>query len=134
MTPINKIKPKHLDFILHGTDKKIHFQYQSKSSDSRWEYTDYFEGVLDNLHRIFMETDSEAKREWLKQFMLQTPCNSCHGKKLKPEALAVKINGNGIMDVCDLSIDACYDFFQNLKLTETESYIARDVLKEIKAR
>ncbi|MFB3152605.1 MAG: excinuclease ABC subunit UvrA [Nitrosopumilaceae archaeon] len=134
MTPINKIKPKHLNFILHGTDKKIHFQYQSKSSDSRWEYTDYFEGVLDNLHRIFMETDSEAKREWLKQFMLQTPCNSCHGKKLKPEALAVKINGNGIMDVCDLSIDACYDFFQNLKLTETESYIARDVLKEIKAR
>ncbi len=134
MTPINKIKPKHLDFILHGTDKKIHFQYQSKSSDSRWEYTDYFEGVLDNLHRIFMETDSEAKREWLKQFMLQTPCNSCHGKKLKPEALAVKINGNGIMDVCDLSIDACYDFFQNLKLTETESYIARDVLKEIKER
>jgi len=81
-----------------------------------------------------METDSESKREWLKQFMRDTPCTSCNGKKLKPESLAVKINDKGIMDVCDLSIDKCYDFFANIKLTETETYIARDVLKEIKER
>jgi len=134
MTPINQIKPKQLEAILHGTDKMINYKYQSKSSDSYWEYSDKFEGVLNNLHRIFMETESESKREWLKQFMLNTPCNSCNGKKLKPEALAVTVNGKGIMEVCDLSIDECYDFFQNLKLTETESYIARDVLKEIKER
>ena len=134
MTPINELKSRQLDAILHGTDKMINFEYESKSSDSYWKYTNYFEGVLKNLHRIFMETESESKREWLKQFMRQTPCKSCHGKKLKPEALAVTINGKGIMDVCDLSIDACYDFFQNLKLSETEAYIARDVLKEIKDR
>ena len=134
MTPINELKSRQLDAILHGTDKMINFEYESKSSDSYWKYTDYFEGVLKNLHRIFMETESESKREWLKQFMRQTPCKSCHGKKLKPEALAVLINGKGIIDVCDLSIDACYDFFQNLKLSETEAYIARDVLKEIKGR
>ena len=134
MTPINELKSRQLDAILHGTDKMINFEYESKSSDSYWKYTNYFEGVLENLHRIFMETESESKREWLKQFMRQTPCKSCHGKKLKPEALAVLINGKGIMDVCDLSIDACYDFFQNLKLSETEAYIARDVLKEIKER
>jgi len=134
MTPINKMKSKHLEAILHGSDKMINYKYQSKSSDSYWEYTDRFEGVLNNLHRIFMETESESKREWLKQFMLNTPCNSCNGRKLKPEALAVTVNGKGIMDVCDLPIDECYDFFQNLKLTETESYIARDVLKEIKER
>ena len=134
MTPINELKSRQLDAILHGTDKMIKFEYESKSSDSYWKYTNYFEGVLKNLHRIFMETESESKREWLKQFMRQTPCKSCHGKKLKPEALAVLINGKGIMDVCDLSIDACYDFFQNLKLSETEAYIARDVLKEIKDR
>ena len=81
-----------------------------------------------------METDSEAKREWLKQFMRDTPCNVCNGKKLKQESLAVKINEKGIMDVCDLSIDHCFDFFSNLKLSETEQYIARDVLKEIKER
>ena len=134
MTPINKIKPQHLKIILNGTDELINFQYQSKSSDSYWEHTDDFEGVLGNLERVFMETDSEAKREWLKQFMLDTPCKACKGRKLKPEALAVKINGRGIMNVCDLSIDECYNFFQKLKLTETEAYIARDVLKEIKGR
>lgn len=134
MTPINKLTPKQLRVILYGTDQRIHFRYESKSSDSSWEYTDAFEGVLDNLQRVFMGTDSEAKREWLKQFMRDTPCNGCNGKKLKPEALAVKINSMNIMDVCDLSIDACYEFFNKLKLTETEQYIARDVLKEIKER
>ena len=134
MTPFNKLKPKQLEVILDGTDKMIKYKYESKSSDSYWEYTDRFEGVLNNLHRIFIETESESKREWLKQFMLDTPCKSCNGQKLKPEALAVTVNGKGIMGVCDLSIEECYDFFQNLKLTETESYIARDVLKEIKER
>jgi excinuclease ABC subunit A len=134
MTPIEKISPKHLRIILHGSNDLIDFKYQSKSGDSSWQYTDAFEGVLVNLQRSFMETDSESKREWLKQFMRDTPCTSCNGKKLKPESLAVKINDKGIMDVCDLSIDQCYDFFATLKLTENEQYIARDVLKEIKER
>ena len=134
MTPIGKISPKHLKIILHGSNDLIDFKYQSKSGDSSWQYTDAFEGVLVNLQRSFMETDSESKREWLKQFMRDTPCTVCHGKKLKPESLAVKINDKGIMDVCDLSIDHCYDFFSTLKLTENEQYIARDVLKEIKER
>ncbi|MDX1595900.1 MAG: excinuclease ABC subunit UvrA [Nitrosopumilaceae archaeon] len=134
MTPINKIKQKHLDIILHGTNDLIDFRYSSKTGDSSWQYTDAFEGVLENLHRVFMETDSDSKREWLKQFMRDTPCNECNGKKLKPESLAVKVNGKGIMDICDLSIDNCYDFFSTLKLNATEKYIARDILKEIKER
>ena len=87
-----------------------------------------------NLQRVFVETDSESKREWLKQFMRDTHCTTCDGKKLKPESLAVTINDLGIMDVCDLSITNCFDFFSNLKLTETEQHIARDILKEIKER
>jgi len=134
MTPIEKIAPKHLRIILHGSNDLIDFKYRSKSGDSSWQYTDAFEGVLVNLQRSFMETDSESKREWLKQFMRDTPCTICNGKKLKPESLAVKINDKGIMDVCDLSIDQCYDFFATLKLTENEQYIARDILKEIKER
>ncbi len=134
MTPIEKILPKHLKIILHGSNDLIDFKYQSKSGDSSWQYTDAFEGVLVNLQRSFMETDSESKREWLKQFMRDTPCTVCHGKKLKPESLAVKINDKGIMDVCDLPIDHCYDFFSTLQLTENEQYIAKDVLKEIKER
>ena len=134
MTPISKIKPKHLKIILHGSDDMIDFNYRSKSGDSSWQYTNAFEGVLENLQRVFMETDSESKREWLKQFMRDTPCNVCDGKKLKPESLAVKINDKGIMDICDMSIDHCYDFFSTLTLTENEQYIARVVLKEIKER
>ena len=134
MTPIEKIKPKHFDIIMNGTDDLIDFNYRSKSGDSSWQHTNVFEGVLANLQRVFLETDSESKREWLKQFMRDTPCNICNGKKLKPESLAVKINEQGIMDVCDMSIDNCYDFFSTLKLTENEQYIARDVLKEIKER
>ena len=134
MTPIEKIAPKHLRIILHGSSDLIDFKYSSKSGDSSWQYTNAFEGVLVNLQRSFMETDSESKREWLKQFMRDTPCTVCNGKKLKPESLAVKINDKGIMDVCDLSIDHCYDFFSTLTLTENEQYIARDVLKEIKER
>ncbi|HET8719996.1 MAG TPA: excinuclease ABC subunit UvrA, partial [Candidatus Nitrosotenuis sp.] len=134
MTPINKIKPEHLKIILHGTDQTIQYKYESRTSDSYWEYTNSFEGVLNTLHRIFMDTDSESKRDWLKKFMRDTPCNVCNGKKLKPEALAVKVNGMGISEVCDLSVDECYDFFKNIKLTETEKYIARDVLKEVTER
>jgi len=134
MTPINEIKSKHLKIILHGTDDLIDFNYRSKSGDSSWNYTNAFEGVLGNLHRVFMETESESKREWLKQFMQDTPCNVCDGKKLKPESLGVTINDMGIMDVCDLPINNCYNFFSTLKLTENEQHIARDVLKEIKER
>jgi len=134
MTPIEKIIPKHLQIILHGTNDLIDFKYSSKSGDSSWQYTNAFEGVLINLQRSFMETESESKREWLKQFMRDTPCTACNGKKLKPESLAVKINEKGIMDVCDLSIDHCFDFFSTLQLSENEQYIARDVLKEIKER
>ena len=134
MTPINKMKSKQINIILHGTDDVLKFSYESINSDSFWEYTDAFEGVLNNLQRKFMQTDSEAKREWLKQFMRDTPCITCKGKKLKHEALSVKINSKNIMDVCDLSIDSSYEFFNNLKLTETEQFIARDVLKEIKER
>jgi excinuclease ABC subunit A len=134
MTPIEKIAPKHLRIILHGSNDMIDFKYRSKSGDSSWQYTNSFEGVLVNLQRSFMETDSESKREWLKQFMRDTPCTVCNGKKLKPESLAVEVNDKGIMDVCDLSIDHCYDFFSTLTLTENEQYIARDVLKEIKER
>jgi len=134
MTPIEKIIPKHLQIILHGTNDLIDFKYSSKSGDSSWQYTNAFEGVLINLQRSFMETESESKREWLKQFMRDTPCTACNGKKLKPESLAVKINEKGIMDVCDLSIDHCFDFFSTLQLNENEQYIARDVLKEIKER
>ncbi|TLX81708.1 MAG: excinuclease ABC subunit UvrA [Thaumarchaeota archaeon] len=134
LTPINKMNPKQLQIILYGTDEVVKFSYESQTTDSKWQYTNTFSGVIPSLHRNFVETDSESKREELRKFMRETPCNSCMGRRLKDEALAVRINEKSIMDVCDFSIDACYDFFQSLKLSDTEKYIAKSVLKEILSR
>ncbi|OLE40355.1 MAG: excinuclease ABC subunit A [Thaumarchaeota archaeon 13_1_20CM_2_38_5] len=134
MTPINKMSPKQLQVILYGTDERVRFSYEAQTTDSRWQYTNTFSGVIPNLQRNFAETDSESKREELSRFMRETPCNSCKGRRLKDEALAVLINSMSIMDVCDLSIDSCYESFRNLKLSETEKYIAKSVLKEVLSR
>ncbi|TLY02254.1 MAG: excinuclease ABC subunit A, partial [Thaumarchaeota archaeon] len=134
MTPINKMSPKQLQVILYGTDERVRFSYEAQTTDSRWQYTNTFSGVIPNLQRNFTETDSESKREELSRFMRETPCNSCKGRRLKDEALAVLIDSMSIMDVCDLSIDSCYESFRNLKLSETEKYIAKSVLKEVLSR
>jgi excinuclease ABC subunit A len=133
-TPIAKMSDDQLEIILYGTDQSIHYKYQSKHSDSRWEYKGRFEGVIPNLERTFRETESDAKREDLLQFMRERPCESCRGRRLRPEALSVRLQSNSIMDVCDMSIDGCYKFFQTLSLSETERYIARTILKEIVSR
>ena len=133
-TPIAKMKPEQVKVILYGSDESIHYKYQSRYSDSRWEYRGSFEGVIPNLDRIYRETESESKREDLMQFMRERPCELCNGRRLRDEALAVKIQNRSIMDVCDMSIDECYRFFQTLELTETERYIARTIMKEIMSR
>lgn len=133
-TPVAKMTEKQLKVILYGTDESIHYKYESRYSDSRWEYNGRFEGVIPNLERIYKETESESKREDLMQFMRERFCERCNGRRLRDEALAVRIGSRSIMDVCDLSIDECYKFFQTLELSETERYIARTILKEIISR
>ncbi|MGI0047100.1 MAG: excinuclease ABC subunit UvrA [Nitrosotalea sp.] len=134
MTPINKMTAKQLQIILHGSQEAVKFSYESQSTDSRWEYTNTFHGVIPSLQKNFAETDSESKREELSRFMRETPCNTCKGRRLKDESLAVMINSLSIMDVCDLSVDSCYGFFKNLQLSETEKYIAKSILKEVLSR
>jgi len=134
MTPINKMSSKQLQVILYGSEEAVKFSYESQSTDSRWEYTNNFHGVIPSLQKNFAETDSESKREELSKFMRETPCNTCNGRRLKDEALAVSINSLSIMDTCDLSIDSCYEFFKNLQLSETEKYIAKSILKEVLSR
>jgi hypothetical protein len=92
-----------------------------------------FEGVLPNLERRWRETDSAWVREELGRFQSETPCDACHGKRLKPEALAVKIDGPDIAEVSTLSIKKAYDWVQALPeaLTEKQMEIGRRILKEI---
>jgi excinuclease ABC subunit A len=133
-TPISKMTDQQLKVILYGTDENIHYKYESRYSDTRWEYRGSFEGIIPNLERIYKQTESESKREELMQFMRELPCDDCHGRRLRREALSVKIQGKSIMDLCDLSIDECYKFFKTIELSETEMYIAKIILKEIVSR
>jgi excinuclease ABC subunit A len=133
-TPIARMSPRQLNVILYGTEENIHYKYESRYSDSRWEYSGTFEGVIPNLERIYKTTESESKREDLMQFMRERPCEKCGGRRLRDEALAVKIGGKSIMEVCDFSIDRTFAFFQEIELTDTERYIARTILKEIMSR
>lgn len=133
-TPMAKMKPEQMRVILYGTEESIHYKYEARYSDSKWEYRGGFEGVIPNLERTYKETESESKREDLMQFMRERPCDQCKGRRLREEALAVRMQDKSIMDVCDLSIDECYKFFQTVALTDTERYIARTILKEIVSR
>jgi excinuclease ABC subunit A len=132
--PISTMTSKQLNVILYGTDENIHYKYESRTSDSTWEYRSSFEGVIPNLDRMYAQTESETKRRDLEQFIRELPCELCKGMRLRPESLAVKIADKSIMNVCDLSIDKCYDFFNRLSLSDTDRYIARNVLKEIISR
>ena len=133
-TQISKMTDQQLKVILYGTDENIHYKYESKYSDTRWEYRGSFEGIIPSLERIYKQTESESKREELMQFMRELPCDDCHGRRLRREALSVKIQQKSIMDVCDLSIDDCYRFFKTIELSETNMYIAKTILKEIVSR
>ncbi len=133
-TPISKMTIQQLQVILYGTDENIRYSYESRYSDSRWEYSGAFEGVIPNLDRIYKQSESDGKREALMEFMRERPCERCNGLRLKEEALAVRISDKSIMQVCSLSIDDCYRFFQDLELSETERQIARTILKEILSR
>ncbi len=133
-TPISKMTDQQLRIILYGSDENIHYKYESRYSDTRWEYRGSFEGIIPNLERVYKQTESESKREELMQFMRELACDDCHGRRLRKEALSVKIHQKSIMDICDLSIDDCYKFFKTIELSETERYIAKTILKEIISR
>lgn len=133
-TPIKDLEPDQTNLILFGTESSIRYSYTSKSSGNSWEYSGKFEGVIPNLQRIFNETDSESKREEIKKFMIEKSCDTCKGKRLKEEILAVRIDGKSIIEVCDLPVDKIIEFFANIILDHTSMTIARQILKEINSR
>jgi excinuclease ABC subunit A len=132
--PWGKLSEEHRKVLLEGTGgKKIRFTYTNQYRHKRW-YEASFEGILANLSRRHNETESEFVREELEKYMSEKPCPTCHGKRLKPESLAVTVAGRDIADLCELSVVAAIDFFEHLELNEREQLIARGILKEIKER
>ncbi|HDM22413.1 MAG TPA: excinuclease ABC subunit A, partial [Methanomicrobia archaeon] len=131
-TPIEDMDENVIDIILYGTKEKIKFSFKGESS--QWSYEGGFEGVIRNLERRFRETSSEYIRNEIGKYMNEKACSFCNGKRLKKESLAVTINGKNIIELTEMSIKKLYRFFNNLKLTEREKIISKQILKEIKNR
>ena len=130
-----KLSPDARDVVLNGSKgTKIKFIYDDNAR--KYEVEKPFEGVLPNLERRWRETDSSWVREELGRYQSDTPCETCHGKRLKPEALAVKIDAMDIAEVSMLAIRPARDWFASLegKLTDKQMEIARRILKEINDR
>lgn len=133
-TPVGKLQPEHIHVILYGSgNEKIRIKYTNMYNETR-VYDSVFEGVIPNLYRRYLETQSELSKAETEQYMTNKPCPRCKGARLKPEVLAVKIAGKNISEVTDMTVSEIKNFFDNLKLTERELLIGRQVLKEIKER
>jgi excinuclease ABC subunit A len=132
-TPWKDLPKKVRDVILHGTgDEEIGFVLERGSK--RYEFRRPFEGVVTNLERRWKETDSDWVREDLGKYMSVRLCRSCQGARLKPEALAVRLHGRTITEVCGLSIGAAHQFVTTLALTPQEAAIGERLLREARER
>ena len=130
-TPFKDLPRKIKDIIFYGTKEKLRITYSNVRGTGTYDYA--FEGVINTLQRRYNET-SEAMRAEFEEYMTNIECPDCHGKRLRPEVLAITVNGKNISEVTELSIGKVQEFFQSLTLTERENMIAERILKEIHAR
>lgn len=132
--PVKELSSEQMDKILNGSgNDSIHFHYENEFGSVR-DQNIFFEGVLRNVERRYKETSSDYVREQMEKYMVQQPCPSCHGHRLKPESLAVKINGMHIGEVTELSVKEAFQLFKELELSEKDMQIARLILREIQER
>lgn len=131
--PFKKLTEREKDLILYGSDELIHFNYKSKSGNVT-NQTDYYEGIINNLERRYMETSSSWIREWLEKYMIEQTCEVCGGARLADNVLSVKVGRENIYEVTQMSVKELIAFFDKLKLSEEKMQIADLILKEIKSR
>ena len=130
---INELTKKELNTILYGSKDKIKFEYHSKSG-STLRSNDYFEGIITNLERRYMETTSNSIREWIEGYMTELECPKCKGARLDDRILSVKIGGKNIYEMGQMSIKELKDFLLQIKLSNEQREIANLILKEINDR
>ncbi|WFD12307.1 excinuclease ABC subunit UvrA [Tepidibacter hydrothermalis] len=132
--PFKELPEDFVEELLYGNSNTlVEFEYESKFGGYR-TYQSNFEGVINNLERRYKETTSEYMRDKIEQFMVESPCRTCKGGRLKKESLSVLINNKNITDITDMSINELLDFINNIDLTQKQQIIASEILKEIKNR
>ncbi|MCZ2827007.1 MULTISPECIES: excinuclease ABC subunit UvrA [unclassified Modestobacter] len=132
-TPWEELPATVQKAVLHGSPDQVHVRYKNRYGRERSYYA-AFEGVLPFLERRHEDTDSEFMKDKYEGYMRDVPCPVCHGTRLKPEILAVKMNGRSIAEVTGLSIGEASEWLNALELGERERAIAVQVLREIQAR
>lgn len=131
--PIKKLPHDFLDKILYGTgDEVIDFEYTSASGTRK--FTSPFEGVIPTLDRRYRETKSEGMRHFYEMYMSDSPCNSCHGARLKEEVLSVKVGDKNINELTNLPIRKIKQYLENLDLSKKDKMIAELIFRELKMR
>jgi len=131
-TPWEQLSDEHQRIILYGTGReKIPFVYRSRRN-RRFKYQMAFEGVIPPEERKYFQSTSEFQKLYLAKFMVSGTCPDCKGKRLKPEVKAVTIAGKSILDVNEMTVGDCLEFFDKLHLPAREAFIATELLKEIK--
>ena len=131
--PVKALTKEELDIILFGTNQELEFEYSSKNGNKRF-VKDTYEGIVSNLERRYLETQSGWIRDWINSFMVDTTCPKCQGARLAENVLNVKLGKKSIHEVTNLSIKELLNFFTSLKLTKEEQSISELILKEINSR
>ena len=131
--PVKNLSPEAMKTILYGTGEQLYKVNVNRNEGSvfQGEYSTTFEGVIPNLERRYHETDSDYIRKKIEEFMRILPCPSCNSERLKKEALSVTLEGRSIIDITKFSVKEAVSFFQNIKLSQMEQHIAKQILKEI---
>ncbi len=130
---ISKLSKKDLDIVLYGSPDVIEFNYISKNGNTR-NTKDYFEGLITNLERRYIETKSNWIRDWIEGYMTESVCPSCKGARLNDSVLAVLVGKKNIYDITKLSIRDLYEFLVTLKLSKEQKEISNLIIKEINSR
>jgi excinuclease ABC subunit A len=132
-TPWEKLPARAQKAVLHGTDEQVHVSYRNRYGRDRSYYANY-EGVVPWIERRYTETDSDYSREKYEGYMREVPCPACEGTRLKPEVLAVTVEGRSIAEVSALSIGDAAEWLREIALNDRDHMIGERVLKEINAR
>lgn len=132
--PISEAPKEVIDEILYGTKKEISVKFESHFASRQKTHTLVWEGVVNNLHKRKQTAMSEAAKDKLDEYMAEIECETCHGKRLKPEILAITINDKSIIDVTDMSISDASKWVDSIKFNDGRTLVANQIIKEIKAR
>ncbi|MCI1687442.1 MAG: excinuclease ABC subunit UvrA, partial [Schleiferilactobacillus harbinensis] len=133
-TPFKDLPKKDRDLVMNGSGgKEFHFHYENDFGGVR-DVDVAFEGVLTNIARRYRDTNSDFTRDQMRLYMTELTCPTCHGKRLNRQALSVKVSGEDIAEVSDLSIKDALPFFKQVELSEQEAVIAKPILKEVRDR